>query len=592
MGTPDPIQLSPEPLQHELSRLGSPVERLNKPVRCCFHDDKHPSASISNKNDSGIWRLHCFVCGKSWDVFDLRAAAEGKPLEDVLREHRKIMTPTPVAAPSPAPAAKEEPPRLYDSLKAIREIVPGKMEGEYKYTNPDTGKIDLTVWRFVQAGEKKQFWQGRPWGDNGHWALKGLDINPIYNRTRLRAVQNIIVVEGEKKVHALHDIGIVATTAPGGAKAVQKADWTPLKGKTVWLWPDNDAPGAEAMQTVKGILEGLGCTVYVIDASTLGLPEKGDVVDFLDTLSDLSLEGKRKAIQDVMDDALPDTPGQGVGQLIEDMISGKWQNIYWPWNGLSRLARALFPKTVTVICGDAGTTKSYFLLEAMCFWHQHGRKIALFEMEEDRTYHLHRALSFLSGNSVILDDEWVKGHPVESRAEYETHRAMLDSFGACMDDAPDQQKTLADLLEWLEAKAASGCEIVAIDPVTAAKTELKPWEADHNFIMTSKTIARRHACRVILVTHPKKARSGKAQMSELAGGASYERFPQGVLWMQSMNPPETLTVSGAMGHVGAEVNRKIKICKARNARGQGLELAYYFDPETMRFTEHGIIIED
>jgi hypothetical protein len=53
-----------------------PVEQLletsgKKIVRCPFHDDKHPSASIK-------WnRLHCFVCDKTWGPIDLVMEKEG-----------------------------------------------------------------------------------------------------------------------------------------------------------------------------------------------------------------------------------------------------------------------------------------------------------------------------------------------------------------------------------------------------------------------------------------------------------------------------------------------------------------------------------
>ena len=53
-----------------------PVEQLletsgKKIVRCPFHDDTHPSASIK-------WnRLHCFVCDKSWGPIDLLMEKEG-----------------------------------------------------------------------------------------------------------------------------------------------------------------------------------------------------------------------------------------------------------------------------------------------------------------------------------------------------------------------------------------------------------------------------------------------------------------------------------------------------------------------------------
>jgi hypothetical protein len=37
---------------------------LKKNIKCPFHDDNHPSASIRNN------RLHCFACNRTWDSID------------------------------------------------------------------------------------------------------------------------------------------------------------------------------------------------------------------------------------------------------------------------------------------------------------------------------------------------------------------------------------------------------------------------------------------------------------------------------------------------------------------------------------------
>jgi hypothetical protein len=49
----------------------------------------------------------------------------------------------------------------------------------------------------------------------------------------------------------------VCVTWPGGANAVDKADWPPLAGRTVWLWPDHDDPGYKAAERIAAILRDL-----------------------------------------------------------------------------------------------------------------------------------------------------------------------------------------------------------------------------------------------------------------------------------------------------------------------------------------------
>ncbi|KAB2660607.1 MAG: AAA family ATPase, partial [Verrucomicrobia bacterium] len=65
-------------------------------------------------------------------------------------------------------------------------------------------------------------------------------------------------VEGEKTADAGRRLlpGWVVLTWPGGAKAVAKADWEPLKGRAVTIWPDADDPGFTAAQKIAGFLPG------------------------------------------------------------------------------------------------------------------------------------------------------------------------------------------------------------------------------------------------------------------------------------------------------------------------------------------------
>ncbi len=104
---------------------------------------------------------------------------------------------------------------------------------------------------------------------------------PIYNLHRLAAdpATVVIVTEGEKAADALGNLGIIATTS-GGAGSASAADWTPLQGRKVLIWPDNDEPGAQYGQDVATLLLALGCTIGLIDVAAIGLPQKADAWDW------------------------------------------------------------------------------------------------------------------------------------------------------------------------------------------------------------------------------------------------------------------------------------------------------------------------
>jgi uncharacterized protein (DUF927 family) len=90
----------------------------------------------------------------------------------------------------------------------------------------------------------------------------------------------VFVCEGENCADALNKIGVLALTS-GGAQSAEAADWTPLSGRNVVIWPDNDDAGASFGQTVASILQRLECTVETMEVKTFGLETKGDAVDWL-----------------------------------------------------------------------------------------------------------------------------------------------------------------------------------------------------------------------------------------------------------------------------------------------------------------------
>ena len=158
-----------------------------------------------------------------------------------------------------------------------------KPQALHKYTDTDGTPLH---WRIrlknPDTGDK---WI-RPMKLNGDGYVLGEpdypEGKPLYRLRDLAAQPDdpVIVCEGEWCADALAKAGALATTS-GAADSAGKTDWRALAGRRVILWPDNDEAGQRYADAVAAILLALGCTVFIVDVAVLGLPPKGDAVDWL-----------------------------------------------------------------------------------------------------------------------------------------------------------------------------------------------------------------------------------------------------------------------------------------------------------------------
>jgi len=118
------------------------------------------------------------------------------------------------------------------------------------------------------------------WWDGSRWAWKAPPgIRPLYWASPLRPGP-VLVAEGEKATDAAVRLfpSHACCTWPSGCKAIAKANWQPLAGREVLLWPDADAVGREAMAKLAARLLELGCSVVVVDPPA-HLPAGWDLAD-------------------------------------------------------------------------------------------------------------------------------------------------------------------------------------------------------------------------------------------------------------------------------------------------------------------------
>lgn len=146
-----------------------------------------------------------------------------------------------------------------------------------------------------QDGEKKQFSPLTLWqkGTVFKWQFKApTEPRPLYGLTGLAAYPDavVFVCEGEKSCQALEVLqpNHAVLCWQGGSQAVSRSDYSPLAGRAVVVWPDNDNPGKKAAIALIDQLKKVkakSIKVLAIDKLTLAdngpLPPGGDCADLL-----------------------------------------------------------------------------------------------------------------------------------------------------------------------------------------------------------------------------------------------------------------------------------------------------------------------
>jgi len=221
---------------------------------------------------AGLWTD--FASGGGGDIFDLWAQV--KQL-DVKRDFTHVL-----ASVSDWLGGAVAPPN-----KAVTRTPPMDDLGPWthKWDYHDTeGNLIACVYRY-DTPRGKEF---RPW-DVVARKMKTPEIRPLYNQPQVELATEIILVEGEKCADALITKGITATTAMNGASApVDKTDWSPLAGKDISIWPDNDTPGREYAQRAAQAIADAGARSVTVLQPPTNTPDKWDAADAVEEGVDLA----------------------------------------------------------------------------------------------------------------------------------------------------------------------------------------------------------------------------------------------------------------------------------------------------------------
>lgn len=196
--------------------------------------------------------------------------------------------------------------RGHPAMTSLYKDVDGNLLGAVlRFVRSNGGKEDLplTLWQDKITGQMSWEWRQFP-VPRPLYGLDGLKNHPYYP---------VLIVEGEKCVNVAAEVlagHFVVMSWSGGSNAVEKADWTTIQNRNVYLWPDADCQreklskeekeagidpeskpyldasmqaGQKAMNAIAEKLAKQGCRVSMFQLPPVGdLPSGFDIADYIE----------------------------------------------------------------------------------------------------------------------------------------------------------------------------------------------------------------------------------------------------------------------------------------------------------------------
>lgn len=280
-------------------------QRESSVVKCPFHDDR--TASLSLNFRKGVW--NCFAgCGKGGLV--------------AFEEKIKGITHT-------------------EAQERVREAL-----------NLSTGhsiEIPEAVYTYRDAGNReifqklrypsKKFAIRRKTETGYQSGLGEMEEKPLYGLEMLVRANVVFIVEGERDCDTLTELlktkissshTYAATCNFDGAGKWRDSYSKYFAGKMVFILPDNDEPGRKHAQMVADSVAAYAYQVRIVELN--GLPEKGDVSDYLEDNSIEQLFEQIKATPAWKRDAA--APQRLFVPALEFMGTRQGEEIDWMVEGL------------------------------------------------------------------------------------------------------------------------------------------------------------------------------------------------------------------------------------------------------------------
>ena len=224
-----------------------------------------------------------------------------------------------------------------------------KIVKAYPY-HDESGNVLFECVRF----EPKGFAQRQPDGRGGWmWNLQGVRLVPYRLPEILKATGEVWIAEGCKDCDTLAGLGFTATTNPMG-EGKWRSDYNePLRGKSVVICGDNDAPGRRHVEQVARSLHGIAASVKIVRLpDAVNDAKVKDVSDFLATFTDKAEAAERLALL-----------AEGAGEYQPDATAPTEKQIGLVIVNAMELVNTTFPDTEDIVAG-IWPTKARLILSA------------------------------------------------------------------------------------------------------------------------------------------------------------------------------------------------------------------------------------
>jgi len=232
------------------------------------HHDENPSAVVYDEV------VYCPVCSATWDIFETAGLIRGlKTFPEKLKEVQNALgempeddykkPPVQKAKPkkekkkthsTPVPVPFEKRNEIFNAKMLLERAIKygwGKeIAGAWGYKDKD-GNILIVDVRFEGGQRKKNV---MTFYYDGHNVKSKSYPVILFNLDKIAKNPDmpILIHEGAKCAQAAEVIpGFISTAWNGGAKKYKYVDWSVLKGRDIFIWPDDDPPGMEVAYKIK-----------------------------------------------------------------------------------------------------------------------------------------------------------------------------------------------------------------------------------------------------------------------------------------------------------------------------------------------------
>ncbi len=498
-----------------LSKLDQvkPLKNGEYQARCPAHDDKTASLSLTEKNGKLLLKCHA-GCSVESILYSL-----GLEKKQLFEEKEK------------------------DRIEAV-----------YKYIDMN-GKPYEAV-RFYP----KSFRYRQPEGDGYIWNLTGIKTS-LYRINEIDKDKPVFICEGEKDCDNLWNKGLQAVTNPKGAGNWESYYSDLLTGCMVVILPDNDNPGRNHAQIVSESLKEKAKSIKILELP--GLPEKGDVTDFLHN-------NKIEELLNLVEDCEEWNQNQEKYIWLPDLVLeeiGKPEKRLLFKTGFPTLDDLIEFKEerFIVISGLPGYGKTSFcynlLLEAA------KENICLFEnLEMDKQETFTRLTAILKNIPI-----WkVKENNSSNLSAWKANWNPLFTLkNICMDF--DENYTM-ELIDRLCQKIRP--KVLFIDNNKLLDTEVETQSDIRHYEMIAKMckqLSKKRKLCVVLIAHTRKDTLEKEPgLSDIYGASAFAQLADAVLFLHPTDKNDKQWL-------------KLKIAKNRYGRTKDIALRY--EEEKTRFTE-------